>query len=104
MRIESIGGFDWDEGNRKKCEKHGVSVRAIEEVFARALSIEPDSFADEERIRVIGTTSAGRYVFLVFTLRTRDGAVLIRPISARYMHRREVRWYEEEKNSGVQER
>jgi uncharacterized DUF497 family protein len=26
-------GFDWDKGNRAKCEKHGLSVPAIEGLF-----------------------------------------------------------------------
>jgi uncharacterized DUF497 family protein len=28
-------GFDWDKGNRVKCEKHGLSVLAIEDLFTR---------------------------------------------------------------------
>jgi len=23
-------GFDWDEGNREKCQQHGVLIKAIE--------------------------------------------------------------------------
>ena len=100
----TIAGFDWDRGNREKCQIHGVSIRDIEEVFGRGPAIEPDSFVAEERLRAIGTTSAERYVFLVFTLRVHDGATCLRPISARDMHLREVRQYEEEKDSDVQER
>jgi hypothetical protein len=48
----------------------------------------------EERLRAIGKTRSSRSVFLVFTLRERDGRTYIRPISARYMHRREVESYE----------
>jgi hypothetical protein len=33
---------------------------------------------------------------MVFTLRERADALLIRPISARYMHQKEIRHYEEE--------
>jgi uncharacterized DUF497 family protein len=64
-------------------------------------AIEPDSFAAEERLRAIGTTSGGRYVFLVFTLRARGRATFLRPISARYMQLREAGHYEEEKDSDV---
>ena len=34
--------------------------------------------------------------FLVFTLRKRGVETLIRPISARYMHKKEVQHYEKE--------
>ena len=64
-------GFDWDRGNREKCQKHGVSISVIEELFLRnALRVEPDIFnsTTEQRFRAIGKTKAGRSVFLVFTL------------------------------------
>ncbi len=50
----------------------------------------------EERLWAIGKTDAGRYVFVVFTFREQDGIRLIRPISARYMHRKEIDAYEKE--------
>jgi hypothetical protein len=48
----------------------------------------------ERRFRAIGKTSEGRFAFIVFTLRGVGGQVLIRPISARYMHEAEVSSYE----------
>lgn len=87
-------GFDWDEYNLEKCRAHGVSVEEIESLFAQSVALEPDPFDREHRFRAIGRTAASRAVFLVFTLRERDGMQLIRPISARYMHPREVRRYE----------
>ena len=56
----------------------------------------------ENRLKAIGKTSAGRHVFLVFTVREKKGKQYIRPISARYMHVKEVKHYEEE-NPGIQE-
>ena len=50
----------------------------------------------EERLKAIGKTRAGRYVFIVFTMRRRNERLLLRPISARYMHKREVAHYEKE--------
>jgi uncharacterized protein len=41
-------------------------------------------------------------VFIVFTLRRKGDEVLIRLISARYMHKREIEEYEKE-NPGLQE-
>ncbi|MEI9991814.1 MAG: BrnT family toxin [Rhizomicrobium sp.] len=91
-----FSGFDWDDGNRSKCRKHGVSAAAIEALFAAGLTILPDDAHSqtEKRFRAIGRTGQGRAIFVVFTLRERDGGRLIRPISARYMHRKEVEHYE----------
>jgi uncharacterized DUF497 family protein len=50
----------------------------------------------EERLWGIGKTVQGRSVFLVFTIRERGGKRFIRPISARYMHKKEIKYYEEE--------
>jgi uncharacterized protein len=50
----------------------------------------------EVRSKAIGKTAAGRHVFLVFTIRERHGNRFIRPISTRYMHRKEVWHYEKE--------
>lgn len=54
-------------------------------------------------MRAIGKTSAGRYVFLVFVIREVDGSRKLRPISARYMHLKEIRHYEQQtrKNAGT---
>ncbi len=93
-----VVGFDWDADNRAKCQKHGVSVAAVEGFFSRPLLIFPDASHSQrkERLWAIGKTASGRSVFLVFTIRVRAGKRVIRPISARYMHRKEVRHYEKE--------
>lgn len=104
--ILRANGFDWDHGNRAKCEKHGLSIKAIEGLFSRPVAVFPDVAHSriERRFRAIGRTVKGRGVFIVFTLRPKgDGnEVLIRPISARYMHRKEMEAYEKE-NPGIQE-
>ena len=79
-----IAGFDWDKGNWPKCGKHGVSRAEIEEVFAGTPAVETDPFPEEVRMRAIGKSAAGRYVFVV----------KLRPISARYMHEKEIAHYE----------
>jgi uncharacterized DUF497 family protein len=93
-----IAGFDWDTGNRRKCQRHGVSTEDIESLFGRPVAVYPDPAhsVDEERFKAIGKTDEGRSVLLVFTLRRRGQALLVRPISARYMHVREVEHYEKE--------
>ena len=97
--IREFHGFDWDHGNNKKCQKHGVSIAEIEDLFLRnALRLEPDIFNSvaEQRFRAIGKTGEGRGIFLVFTIRGHGAARLIRPISARYMHKKEIDAYEKE--------
>ncbi len=95
---EIISGFDWDQANRQKCQKHGVSIAEIERLFDLPLPIRPDikHSVTEQRLNAIGKSITGRSIFLAFTLRKRDGKTFIRPISARYMHKNEVRHYEEE--------
>ncbi|MGA7684885.1 MAG: BrnT family toxin [Terriglobales bacterium] len=90
------GGFDWDDGNRSKCRKHGVSIAEIETVFVRGPRVAPDPVhsTDEDRLIAVGKTSAGRPLFVAFTMRTKDGRRLIRPVTARYMHAREAAAYE----------
>jgi uncharacterized DUF497 family protein len=44
----------------------------------------------------IGRTSAGRPVFVAFTIRTKNRGRLIRPVTARYMHAKEIAGYEKE--------
>ena len=95
-------GFDWDKGNRGKCEKHGLSTSVIENLFTRPLAILPDAAHSqrERRFCAIGRTDKGRGVFIVFTLRRKGDELLIRPISARYMHKKEIDAYEKE-NPGL---
>jgi uncharacterized DUF497 family protein len=38
-----LDGFNWDSGNRTKCQKHGVSIAEIESVFSRPVVILPDN-------------------------------------------------------------
>lgn len=94
-----FNGFDWDDGNWPKCGRHGLSIRTIESVFERPVTIFDDPFDPglETRMRAIGKDEHGRYVFIVFCLRVKNGVTLLRPISARYMHAKEVRHYEQQK-------
>ncbi|MGH8118436.1 MAG: BrnT family toxin [Rhodanobacteraceae bacterium] len=89
-----IAGFDWDRGNWPKCGKHGVSREEIEEVLLGNPAVMVDPHPDEPRMRAIGKTTAGRYVFLVFMLRVVGGETRLRPVSARYMHKKEIEHYE----------
>jgi uncharacterized protein len=99
MQKVSFSGFAWDKANRSKCQKHGVSVAEVEHVLARAETlIVPDlkNSRAEPRFLAIGRTGKGRFAFVVFTLRQTRGGIFMRPISARYMHRKEIKKYEQE--------
>ena len=87
-------GFDWDEGNWPKCGKHGVSREEIEEVLLGKPAVLVDPHPDETRMRAIGKTKAGRHIFLAFMVGEIDGLIKLRPISARYMHQKEIEHYE----------
>jgi uncharacterized protein len=91
-----VGGFDWDGGNLAKCAKHGVSQAEIEGFFLSSPAIAPDPrhSAEEDRFLAVGRTAAGRALFVAFTFRDKAGQCLIRPISARYMHSKEIEAYE----------
>ena len=95
---EPLAGFDWDACNLAKCQQHGVSVEEIEALFDAPLLIVPDAAHSKTEARswAIGKSSAGRMIFIVFTIRLKKGRRLIRPISARYMHAKEVTSYEKE--------
>ena len=36
-----VTGFDWDGGNRAKCQKHGVSIAEIEALKAPSVGVMP---------------------------------------------------------------
>lgn len=73
-------------------------------MFEKPVMVLPDKTHSQTEIRskAVGKTAAGRYVFLVFTIREKKGGGYIRPISARYMHPKEIEHYEKE-NPNVQE-
>jgi uncharacterized protein len=95
MRI-AVAGFDWDEGNRAKCRKHGVSIAEIEALLSGHPHVAPDlkHSVEENRFIAIGRNAQDRALFVAFTFRTREGQRLVRPVSARYMHQKEVEAYE----------
>src|ERR1051325_450590 len=96
MPAPPASGFDWDAGNWEKCQKHGGSAAEIEAGLRGDPQIAPAprQSPNEARFMALGRTSTGRAVFIAFTFRARNGACLVRPISARYMHAKEVERYE----------
>jgi uncharacterized protein len=94
--LEKVAGFDWDAGNARKNDRHGVSMAEAEQVFFNfPVLMLPDSAhsQSEPRYHALGKTIDGRRLHISFTLRG-DGK-LIRVISARDMHRKERAHYEQ---------
>lgn len=95
LDIGEFDGFDWDEGNlHKNWEKQRVSNIECEEAFFNTpllLHDDPKHSTMEPRYYALGQTSAGRGLFIVFTVRDTQ----IRIISARPMNRKERQVYEQ---------
>lgn len=93
--LNTVVGFEWDSGNARKNEKHGVSQSEAEQVFFDSrLLVAPDPAhsVTEARHHALGATLAGRHLHVTFTLRA--GGTLVRVISARDMHRKERQIYD----------
>ena len=94
--VSAIVGFEWDSGNERKNEKHGVSMAEAEQVFFNAplLLLDDTGHSQAEvRVHALGQTDDARLLHITFTLR-RSGD-LIRVISARDMHRKERSVYDQ---------
>jgi len=97
IALDQITGFDWDDGNsRKSADKHDVSQAEAEGVFFNdpLIVVEDAKHSETEpRFNALGQTAQNRLLHITFTLR-RNGT-LIRVISARDMHRKEKKAYEQ---------
>ncbi len=95
--LDKLEGFDWDTGNARKNEKHGVTQAEAEQVFFNEpLFITPDEKhgESERRYLALGETADGRRVMVIFTLR--QAGALVRVISVRNMNSKERKLYEQE--------
>ena len=100
--LAAVTGFQWDAGNARKNEKHGVSQAEAEQVFLNQpllLAEDPMHSQAESRHDALGRTDAGRPVHVAFTLRA--GNSLIRVISARPMSRKERQAYARQEIEGA---
>lgn len=91
--LDACTGFDRDQANvEKNRESHRVAFWEAEEVFFNdPLLVRPVPSHSKREVRhmALGTTDAGRLLFISFTVRRR----LIRVISARDMARKEAMTY-----------
>jgi len=99
LDVESLCGFDWDDGNIYKNEKkHGLNYKSIEELFFNEplLIIEDFSHSYGEcRCVAFGLDNKNSKIIAVFTVRGNR----IRVISAREMTKKEKSFYETNKNN-----
>jgi len=94
-KFAEVAGFDWDEGNLMKNEKHSVSDAEAEQLFVNEPLIVLEDLAHsaaEPHWHALGRTNDDRLLHVTFTLRA--GGALVRIISARPMHRKERTAYE----------
>ena len=89
-----IESFEWDEGNARKNEKHAVTASEAEQVFFNQplLMLEDAKHSQAEpRFHALGITHTTRKLHITFAVR----GTRIRVISARDMHRKERKIYEQ---------
>jgi uncharacterized protein len=94
--VTKIADFDWDDGNTRKNDKHGVSMAESEQVFFNEpllLIAYAKHSQSEFRFHALGKTDEGRALHITFTLR--NTGKRIRVISARDMHKKERAIYEQ---------
>ncbi len=94
LELDTIIGFDWDEGNLYKNEKkHGIKWQEVEEMFFNEpllLLEDAKHSAYEQRCVVYGKSNKGKKITIIFTKRKNK----IRIISARAMSKKERSYYE----------
>jgi len=94
--LTKITDFDWDEGNARKNDKHGVSTAEAEQMFFNEpllMIADTKHSQGERRFHALGKTDEGRVLHITFTLR--NAGERIRVISARDMHKKERITYEQ---------
>lgn len=94
--LNKISSFDWDDGNARKNDKHGVSMAEAEQAFFNdplLLVADAKHSHSEHRYHALGKTDEGRTLHITFTLR--KAGEKIRVISARDMHKKERTIYEQ---------
>lgn len=94
--LSDIEGFEWDKGNIDKNRfRHNVDTSECEEVFfnkPQIIAYDEAHSQREERYSILGKTTKGRKLNIIFTLRNNK----IRAISARDQNKKERKLYEEE--------
>jgi hypothetical protein len=94
--LDAVKGSDWDMHNVGHIDRHGVSPAEVEEAAERPHAIIPaEDVGGEKRWKLFGTSAAGRYLVVVFTIRDDQ----LRPVTAHTMNQRERKTYAPEINN-----
>jgi hypothetical protein len=87
---DGIAGYDWDVHNVAHVARHGVRPEEVEEAVGRPHVIAAGrEMSGEKRWKLFGTSSMGRYLVVVFTVRNER----LRPVTAHPMNQRERKIY-----------
>ena len=95
--------FEWDSGNERTNERHGVTQQEAEQVFFHQPLLLLEDFrhsGEEARFHALGKSGEGRLLHVSFTVR--GSGTRIRVISGRPMHRKERVIYEKASQAGSQ--
>jgi uncharacterized protein len=88
--LDGVRGFDWDLHNAGHVARHGVHPAEVEDAVERPHAIIPaKDVGGEKRWKLFGTSAAGRYLVVVFTIRDER----LRPVTAHTMNQRERNFY-----------
>ncbi len=87
-KLNTCSGFEWDEGNSLHIQLgHGILPEEAEEVFANDPLFRRTK---KSHYAALGPTCEGRYLIIVFELKSKG---LARPITGWDMSRAEIRYY-----------
>jgi uncharacterized protein len=88
--LDALEGFEWDAHNIGHIALHGISPVEVEETTGgRHLIFAAAARRDEKRWKLFGTTAAGRFLVVVFTIRHKR----LRTVTAYVMNEAERRRY-----------
>jgi len=85
--IMNIQGFNWDDKNEQHIARHDVLPEEVEEAFEEKYVIFPSWVG---RYILLGRSVAGRYLFIVFEIKSG----IVRTVTARTMSGTEKRRYQ----------
>ena len=88
-----VAEFEWDEGNKDKPKKHGVTIGEAEEAFFDDNKVVFSDWihsAKEKRFTLLGKTRRERLLNIIYTIRRKK----IRIITARDINGKEGQLYE----------
>jgi len=95
LDLTRIEEFEWDSGNQRTSEKHGVTQQEAEQMFLHQPLLLLEDFkhsGSEPRFHALGKSFDGHLLHVSFTVRS--AGAKIRVISVRPMHWKERVVYE----------